>query len=204
MTGREQEEYSALRATIRERGTVRVGLFVAGMAGWAALTIATAALASTPLATLLPLLVLASVFEAIFALHVGVERIGRYIQVFYETELRSAGDSPAPPALPAPPAPTARPAPPAALQGWEHVAMAFGRPAGAVAIDALFTVPFLLAALFNITPALLLNPIRSELIFVGGAHALFVLRLLVAKHAAGKQRAIDLERFRQLKGQQRN
>ena len=77
--------------------------------------------------------------------------------------------------------------------------MAFGRPAGAVAIDALFTVPFLLAALFNITPALLLAPIRTELIFVGGAHALFVLRLFAAKHAAGKQRAIDLERFQQLK-----
>ena len=45
MTAREQDEYSALRATIRERGTVRVGLFVAGMAAWAALTLATAALA---------------------------------------------------------------------------------------------------------------------------------------------------------------
>jgi hypothetical protein len=197
MTGREQEEYSALRATIRERGTVRVGLFVAGMAGWAALTIATAALASTPLATLLPLLVLASVFEAIFALHVGVERIGRYIQVFHETESRAAphsADAPGQPTLPAPPA----------VQGWEHVAMAFGRPPGGLAIDALFTVPFLLAALFNISPALLLDPIRTELIFVGGAHALFVLRLFVARQAAAKQRAIDLERFRQLKGQQRN
>jgi hypothetical protein len=130
MTGREQDEYSALRATIRERGTVRVGLFVAGMAAWAALTIATAALASTPLATLLPLLVLASVFEAIFALHVGVERIGRYIQVFYEEE---GG----------------------ALRGWEHAAMAFGRPAGAVAIDARSRCcP---ARRANITPALLLN-----------------------------------------------
>jgi hypothetical protein len=185
MTGREQDEYSALRATIRERGTFRVGLFVAGMAAWAGLTVATAALASTPLATLLPLLVLASVFEAIFALHVGVERIGRYIQVFHETEATAPALS-GPPALPA-------------LRGWEHAAMAFGRPAGAVAIDALFTVPFLLAALFNIAPALLLNPVRTELIFVGGAHALFVLRLFVAKHAAGKQRAIDLERFQQLK-----
>lgn len=186
MTAREQEEYSALRATIRERGTVRVGLFVGGTAAWAALTIATAALASTPLATMLPLLVLASVFEAVFALHVGVERIGRYIQVFYEEEAPTPAGPPAPPDRPA-------------LRGWEHAAMAFGRPAGAVAIDALFTVPFLLAALFNITPALLLNPIRTELIFVGGAHALFVLRLVVAKQAAAKQRAIDLERFQQLK-----
>ena len=194
MTGREQDEYSALRATIRERGTARICIFVAGIAAWAAVTIATAALASTPVAALLPLLLLASVFEAIYALHVGVERIGRYIQVFHETESQAA-DAPGPPALPASPA---RPAPPA-LRGWEHVAMAFGRPAGAVAIDALFTVPFLLATLFNIAPALMLNPVRTELIFVGGAHALFLLRLFVARQAAARQRAIDLERFQQLK-----
>jgi len=200
MTGREQDEYSALRATIRERGTARICIFVAGIAAWAAVTIATAALASTPVAALLPLLLLASVFEAIYALHVGVERIGRYIQVFHETESQAA-DAPGPPALPASPARPAPPAPPAppALRGWEHVAMAFGRPAGAVAIDALFTVPFLLATLFNIAPALMLNPVRTELIFVGGAHALFVLRLFVARQAAARQRAIDLERFQQLK-----
>ena len=38
----------------------------------------------------------------------------------------------------------------------------------------------------------------ASLAIVGGAHALFVLRLLVARHAAGTQRAIDLERFKQL------
>ena len=178
MTSREQDEYQALRATIRERGTARVCVFAGGIAAWAAATIATAALASTPLATLLPLLVLASVFEAIVALHVGVERIGRYIQVFHETDRpREAGGS----------------------GGWEHAAMAFGRPAGAAATDALFTVPFLLAVLFNAAPALILDPARVELVFVGGAHALFVLRLVVARQAAGKQRAIDLERFQQLK-----
>jgi hypothetical protein len=194
MTGREQDEYNALRATIRERGTARVYVLVAGMTAWAAVTIATAALASTPLATLLPLLVLASVFEAIFALHVGVERLGRYIQVFYEEDRRAQPDPPAPPV---PPALPARP-------GWEHAAMAFGRPAGAAAIDALFAVPFLLATLFNIAPALLLDPVRTEMIFVGGAHALFVLRLLVARHLARTQRAIDLQRFQQLKRQQQD
>ena len=176
MTVREQEEYKALRDTIRERGTARVCVFVAGIAAWTAATIATAALASSPVASLLPLLLLACVFEAVFALHVGVERIGRYLQVFYETD---------PPALPK----------------WEHAAMAFGRPRGAATTDALFTVPFLLAALFNIAPALLLNPIRAELIFVGGAHALFVLRLAVARLAAGRQRAIDLARFQQLRNE---
>jgi hypothetical protein len=181
MTSREQDEYIALRATIRERGTARVCIFAGGVVAWAAATIATAALASTPIATLLPLLVLASVFEAVFALHIGVERIGRYLQVFYETDLS------APPGLPA-------------LPGWEHTAMAFGRPAGALAVDALFSVPFLLATLCNIAPALIAEPARVELIFIGGAHALFVLRLLVARQAAGRQRAIDLARFQQMKG----
>ena len=174
MTARDHEEYRALRATIRERGTARVCIFAGGIVAWAAATIATAALASTPLATLLPLLVLASVFEAVFALHVGVERIGRYLQVFHETA------APALPALPDPPG----------LPAWEHTAMAFGRPAGAVTSDALFVVPFLVAALCNVAPALIVDPARVELIFIGGAHALFVLRLLVARQAASRQRAI--------------
>ena len=86
MTAREHEEYRALRATIRERGTARVCIFAGGIVAWAAVTIATAAMASTPLATLLPLLVLAAAFEVVFALHIGVERIGRYLQVFHETD----------------------------------------------------------------------------------------------------------------------
>jgi len=184
MTSREQDEYSALRATIRERGTARVCVFAAGIAAWAAAAIATAALAPAPIATLIPLLLLASVFEAIFALHVGVERIGRYLQVFHEAD--KAGG---------PGEPTSA----GGLDGWERAAMAFGRPAGAATTDALFIVPFLLAALLNIAQAMLLDPVRAELIFVGGAHALFVLRLIVARQAASKQRAIDLARFTQLK-----
>jgi hypothetical protein len=184
MTSRDQDEYQALRATIRQRGTARVCIFAGGIAAWAAAAIATAALASTPVATLLPLLVLASVFEAICALHVGVERIGRYIQVFHETDRSGepgvAGET-------------------GGSAGWEHAAMAFGRPAGAATTDALFIAPFLLAVLFNAAPALTLEPARVELVFVGGAHALFVLRLVVARHAASRQRAIDLKRFEQLK-----
>ncbi len=169
----------SLRATIRERGTARVCLFAGGIAAWTAATIATTALAASPIATLLPLLLLAAVFEAVFALHIGVERIGRYIQVFHEARDGSGGS--------------------AGSEGWEHAAMAFGRPKGTSSADALFSAIFLLAALFNMAPALLLSPTPVELIFVGGAHALFVLRLLIARHAAGTQRAIDLERFQQLK-----
>ena len=171
-TARATEEYKALRATIRERGTVRVCLFCGGFVGWGALTLATAAVASTPLATLLPLLVLSALFEGIYALHIGVERIGRYVQAFHER-----GDA----------------------DGWEHAAMAFGRPKGAASIDALFTVPFLVATVLNIAPAVYLSPTIEEIIFVAGGHALFVVRLVFARATAAKQRAIDLERFVALK-----
>jgi hypothetical protein len=171
-TERAHEEYTALRATIRERGTTRVCVFAGGIVAWAALTVATAALASTPVATLLPLLVLGSVFEAVFALHVGIERVGRYLQVFHEADDTAS---------------------------WEQTTMAFGRPKGAASSDGLFALPFLLAAAFNLAPLLVADPTRAEQVFVGGAHALFVLRLAVARHAAATQRAIDLERFRQLK-----
>ena len=180
LTAREQVEYTELRATIRERGTARICIFAAGLAAWGALTVATAALASTPLATLLPLLVLAAVFEAVFALHIGVERVGRYLQVFYETTGDTAG-------------------PAAGTRSWEHAAMNFGRPRGTVRADALFTIVFALAAMFNVAPALILEPTRAEQVFVGGAHALFVVRLLAAGAGARNQRAIDLERFRELR-----
>ncbi len=173
MTAREQQEYTELRATIRERGTIRVCVFAAGLVAWAALTLATAVLATTPIATLLPLLALAAIFEAVFALHVGVERIGRYLQVYYETDETGAG--------------------------WEHAAMAFGRPSGAATSDPLFPLMFLLAAAFNVMPALIMEPTRAELVFIGGAHALFLVRLASAHAAASKQRTIDLERFRQMK-----
>ena len=171
MTPREQEEYSALRATIRERGATRVWIFLVGFIAWGALTLATAALASSPIAVLLPLLILAATFEAVYALHVGVERIGRYLQVFFESE----------------------------SSGWEHTAMSFGRPGGAIAIDALFSIPFLIATLFNIAPILVVSPVPVEWIFVGGAHLLFALRIITARAAAGRQRTVDLTRFLQMK-----
>src|SRR5436853_7026190 len=83
-SSQQQEEYRALRSTISQRGSAKIWIFIAGTLGWAALAMATAALASLPVATFLPLLVLAVTFEAIFSLHVGVERIGRYLQVFHE------------------------------------------------------------------------------------------------------------------------
>ena len=178
MTPQKLEEYRALRATIQERGTQRVWVFVAGTSAWAGLTVATAALTQLPVATLVPLLVLAAVFEAVLALHTGVERIGRYIQVFFE------GDS---------------------EPGWEHRIMAYGtfrsglgnRGSG----DPLFTAYFLLAAFLNFMPAILAGPVPVEYGVVGGIHLLFGVRLVVARQAASKQRAVDLERFTEIKKQ---
>src|SRR3954466_13290010 len=106
---RHQEEFAALRATIRERGTARMVLFPICIAVWAGAAIATTAAVGLPIAALAPLVVLAAGFEAIFALHVNVERIGRYLQVFHEPE-----------------------------GGWEHVAMAFGLRFPGKGPDALF------------------------------------------------------------------
>jgi len=52
----------------------------------------------------------------------------------------------------------------------------------------------------NVAPASIVDPARVEVIFIGGAHALFVLRLFVARQAASRQRAIDLARFQEMKG----
>jgi hypothetical protein len=168
VTQREQEEYAALRATIRERGTARPWLALAGLAAWAALVAANTAVSAPPVASIVPLLVLAAAFECVFAVHIGVERIGRYLQVFHEDR-------------------------------WEQTAMAFGRPTGVVRLDALFSIPFGLATLINMLPALVQGPTTEELVFVGGAHALLIVRIVVAKAASAKQREIELKRFQELK-----
>ena len=91
---RNNSEYRALRATIRERGTLRVSLFAIGVAVWAGLLLASVALALPPVSALIPLIALAAAFEAVFALHVGVERIGRYLFVFHNDQWeRVAGSS---------------------------------------------------------------------------------------------------------------
>ena len=168
MTAIDREEYRALRATIRERGTARIWILVTGVIAWAALTVATVVLATPPIVTLVPLVVLAATFEAVYALHVGVERVGRYLEVFFD-------------------------------DAWERAAMAFGRPRQAATVDALFAVVFATAALCNLAPALVVQPTAPELVFVGGAHALFGVRIVFARLTASKQRDVDRGRFRAIK-----
>jgi hypothetical protein len=172
VTPRELAEYQALRDTIRERGTTRVWLQLATFVAWGALAIATAALAALPIATLLPLLVLAGGFETGLAVHTGVERIGRYVQVFFESE---------------------------ADRGWEHRIMAYGDAVRGPASDPLLASYFWIATIFNFVPAILANPAVVEWTVVGAIHLLFMARVGVARRQASRQRAIDLDRFRQLK-----
>jgi hypothetical protein len=168
VTVRNEEEYRALRATIRERGTTRIWVFVAGLIAWAVSTIATLMLQIPPAAVLVPLLALAATFEGVLALHVGVERIGRYLYVFH-------GDD------------------------WERAAGAFGRPPHSIAVDPLFTVYFLLAALLTLLPAAVASLSREELGGLGIAEAAFFIRVITARMACGRQRSVDTERFTYLK-----
>ena len=57
---------------------------LSGTGIWAALLTAVLVWLPFPIAAAIPLLVLIVTFEAIRPLHFGAERIGRYLQVFYE------------------------------------------------------------------------------------------------------------------------
>jgi hypothetical protein len=171
---RNEQEYLALRATIRERGTSRVWTFVAGITVWSLSLIATLVLQLPPAALLIPLLALAATFEAVLALHVGVERIGRYLLVFHDDE-------------------------------WERAAGAFGKPAGAIGVDPLFTIFFLLAALLTLLPLAAVAGLRSEeLGGLGIAELAFFIRVIAAKAACGRQRAVDTERFNYLRSSEKD
>ena len=173
MTPPDFDEYNALRATIRERGTTRVWIVLIGTVGWAAVALASAAVAAPPLVTLIPLLVLATTFEIAFALHTGVERVGRYIQVFFEE--------------------------PGGMSGWEHRIMEFGRSGKKrVSTDPLFARGFLLGVVLNFVTALTAGPLVIEWAVLGIAHALLAARILIARRQAAGQRAADLARFKEI------
>lgn len=164
------QEYAALRDTIRERGTARMLLLPVTFGIWAGIAVATTAVIQLPIASLLPLVVLAAGFEAIYALHINVERIGRYLQVFHEPG-----------------------------GGWEHVAMEFGRRFPGRGPDALFSALFLTATAINYLPVAL-GGATPELVAGGLLHLLLALHIGTARRRASQQRQKDLERFLAIKG----
>jgi hypothetical protein len=166
-------EFAALRQTIAARGTMRVALALIALLSWAILATVLMLFSDLPVAAMFSLAVLTAGFEAIHALHVGVERIGRYIQVYYEAS--NGGPQ------------------------WETAAMAVGPSLPGGGVDPLFSVVFTCAAVLNVIPALLPQPTVFELSVIGGLHAIFVVRVLRARIAAARQRAVELESFRALR-----
>src|SRR5262245_49033524 len=113
-------EFTVLRQTIAARGTARMALVPVTIIGWAALTLWLVLFGNIPVGSLFSLGVLVAGFEAVHALHVGAERIGRYLQVYYESE--SQGPR------------------------WETSVMAVGPALPGGGIDPLFTAVFAGAA----------------------------------------------------------
>jgi hypothetical protein len=163
-------EFAILRQTIATRGTARMVLFPVTMLGWAALALVVLMFSEAPVAVLLPLAVLVGGFEAIHALHVGVERIGRYLQVYFEN--LETGPR------------------------WETTVMAVGPALPGGGIDPLFSTVFACAAFVNVIPALMPPRTRTEMGVIGVLHLAFVIRVVRARGAAARQRAVELESFR--------
>jgi len=172
-----EAEYTVLRQTIASRGTARLVLLPIVILAWAALALVVLTFSDAPVASLLPLAVLTGGFEAIHALHVGVERIGRYLQVYYES--------------------------PDHGPRWETIAMAVGPALPGGGIDPLFTVVFASVVFINIIPALTVvpRPTATELGVIGALHLFVVIRIVRARGAAARQRAVELESFRALRTQ---
>lgn len=171
MEDRQNSEYAALRETIRQRGTARMALVPVIFIGWAATAIAAAAVITVAVSTLVPLLVLVAGFETLFALHMNVERLGRYLQVFHE-----------------------------ANGGWEQVAMAFGQRFAGAGPDPLFAQLFLFGISLNFLPVALGGEL-PEIVVLAVVHLLAVYRIRVARVASRRQRAEDLQRFQSLRDQ---
>jgi len=168
-----ESEFTALRATIASRGTARMVLLPVVVVSWACLAIVVVLFGDLPVAALPPLAILVAGFEAINALHVGVERIGRYLQVFYE----GRSETPA----------------------WETSAMAAAPRLRGGGVDPLFTVVFAAAAILNMTTALVPEPTPVETLVIGGFHAAFLLRVARARQQASSQRARDLRAFQEVR-----
>ncbi len=180
MRRHDSSEYLVLRRTIAQRGALRPILLVIGIVGWALVLTAVVAWLPYPLASIIPLIVIASTFEAIRPLHFGAERIGRYLQVFYEEAGeagRPLGDTPA----------------------WERVAMQFGTVPG-VGGHPLFVPVFAFATITNYIAVIIPGPLPIELAAMAVPHVALLGWCFAADRAMRRQREIELARMRELAG----
>ena len=174
------DEYRALRATIRERGTTRLVVAAVTFFAWPIAAIAAVSADGGPWLTLLPLVTLWGGFEVVYQCHVGVERVGRYLQVRYENGID--------------------------LPAWEATAMRLGAISdAATGADPLFIRLFSVATLVNLAP---LAPVTMttgaataatvQLVITTILHITFCLRLAQGRRFAVAQRAKDLALFTRL------
>lgn len=170
-------EYAVLRQTIAHRGTARMLVAPGSCLGWAALTILHQGPESSIVAPLLSLAVLVAGFESVHALHVGTERIGRYLQVYYEADVNGPR--------------------------WESTAMLVGPALPGGGIDPLFSGLFLGASVLNLMAARPSLSFPAPLAVVALLHAAFAFRIVRARLAATRQRAVELESFKALQSRER-
>ena len=177
------EEFRALRATIRERGSLRLIVTLITFSAWAAAILTTSVLLPFTLFSLVPLTVLAAGFEATFALHTGVERIGRYIQIHHEPA--TAGQA-----------------------HWERTAMRFAGSSGGV--RPLMPALFIAAGLLNLTLGVIsgldaeTGPLAQDLLAVApvaALHAGFLVRVVMAQRFSDTQRERDRREYERLLGE---
>jgi hypothetical protein len=170
-------EYESLRSTIAVRGTVRLVLVPAVVVAWAVTSAALIDVSPLPIATVFPLAILVAGFEATYSLHTGVERLGRYIQVFFEETEHPEWDG----------------------ATWETTAMAGGPAMPRGGVDPLFTPLFCAAVAANLVGALVSDPPSPVAATLSLAHGAVVVRMLRARQLAGTQRRRDLDHFRGLR-----
>jgi hypothetical protein len=178
-----EHEFLVLRETIRSRGTARPVVLLVGLGTWAAVLVAVLAWLPNPTASVVPLVLLVATFEVVRTLHLGVERIGRYLQVFYE---ESPGGS----------APTAPPA-------WEHTAMQLGPSLPGAGGHPYFLPVILVAATVNFLAVLFPGPVTVELVVLAVPHLAFIVWLAYCDRGMRRQRATELARYRALRDSRR-
>lgn len=185
MTDIADREYAALRETIRARGGARSIAFLSGVMAWAAVLVGVLTWLPSPVASVVPLLVLVATFEVIRALHLGIERIGRYLQVYFEEEPSNGGITTAP--------------------AWEQTAMAFGPSVPGAGVHPYFPQVFVMATIVNFLAVVFPGPVMVELTALAVPHVAFVIWLIYCDRGMRKQRATELARFRELRsGPSRN
>ena len=170
------EEFRALRDAIARRGTVRVVLQWAGLVAWAPVLVAVLVWLPFPVAAAIPLLLLVATFEAARTLHLGVERIGRYLQVFHEPDPPAPGDA-----------------------RWEHVAMALGPRVPGAAGHPLGVPVFLMATLLNGLAVMIPGPQPVEWIAMLLLHLAFVAWMAVCDQRMRRQRLQELAELTRLR-----